>query len=71
MDSDMLKRHLALADEHIATGHKNLARQRTVIAELERHGHDTSEAIATLDLFEEVQAQHIADRARILSELGL
>jgi hypothetical protein len=28
MDREMLKRHLAQAEEHIATGDKNIARQR-------------------------------------------
>jgi hypothetical protein len=32
MDREMLKRHLAEAEEHIATGDKNIARQRDVIA---------------------------------------
>ena len=31
----MLKRHLAEAEEHIATGDKNIARQRDLIAQLE------------------------------------
>jgi hypothetical protein len=42
MDQEMLKRHLAEAEEHIATGDKNIARQRDLIAQLERDGHDTS-----------------------------
>ena len=31
---------MAQADEHVATGRKNIARQRAVLAELERDGHD-------------------------------
>jgi hypothetical protein len=33
MDREMLKRHLAEAEEHIATGDKNIARQRDLIAQ--------------------------------------
>ena len=42
MDREMLKRHLALAEEHIATGEKNIARQRDLIAQLEWDGHETA-----------------------------
>ena len=65
----MLQRHLALAQAHIETGYKNIARQREVIAQLERDGHDTASARDTLTQFEELQARHIADRERILREL--
>ena len=37
MDREILKRHLAEAEEHIATGGKNIARQRDVIAQLNGH----------------------------------
>jgi len=40
----MLKSHLAQADEHIATGDKNITRQRDLIAQLELDGHDTASA---------------------------
>jgi hypothetical protein len=35
MDQEMLKRHLAEAEKHIATGDKNIARQRDLIAHLD------------------------------------
>jgi hypothetical protein len=66
----MLKRHLAEAEEHIAVGEKNLARQRELIAKLERDKHDTAQARALLDQFEELQSMHLADRERILRELS-
>jgi hypothetical protein len=64
-----LMENLALADEHIALGAKHVARQREIIAELERDGHDTTKACALLAEFEELQAMHIADRDRLLGEL--
>jgi hypothetical protein len=70
MDREMLKRHLALAEEHIATGEKNIARQRDLIAQLERDGHDTASARTFLREFEQLQALHIAERERLLSELS-
>ena len=65
----MLKRHLAQAEEHVATGYKNIARQFRLIAKLQRGGHDTAKARAILDQFEDLQEMHIADRGRILREL--
>lgn len=38
----MLKRHLAEAEEHIATVDKNIARQRDVIAQVELADRDTA-----------------------------
>ena len=64
----MLKRHLAEAEEHIATGEKNIARQRDLIAQLERDGHDTASARNFLGEFEQLQALHIAERERLLRE---
>jgi hypothetical protein len=69
MDREMVERHLAQAEAHMETGYKNIARQREVIAHLEREGQDTASARDTLTQFEELQALHIADRERILREL--
>ena len=66
----MLRRHLAEAKAHVEMGSKTLARQRELIAELERDGHDSTQARAMLKQFEEVQAMHITDRERILRELA-
>ena len=62
MDREMLKRHLALAEEHIATGEKNIARQRDLIAQLERDGHDTASARTFLRQFEQLQAMQACFR---------
>jgi hypothetical protein len=70
MDRDMLTRHLAQAEEHIVIGVKNIARQRDLIASLKRDGRDTKEAQNALDQLEGLQTLHIADRERILKELG-
>ena len=69
-DRDMLKRHLRQAEEHIAKGEKNIARQWELIAKLERDKHDTAQARAILDQFQELQAMHLAERERILRELS-
>lgn len=45
-------------------------RQREIVAELERDGHDVSEARKLLVQFEELQAMHVADRDRLIDELA-
>ena len=60
---------LALAEEHVALGAKNVARQREIIAELERDGHDATQAWELLAQLEQLQAMHVADRERLLGEL--
>jgi hypothetical protein len=69
MDRALLQLHLAEAERHVAVGERNLLRQRYLIATLERDGHDTTDAVALLTSFSELQAIHIADRDRLLREL--
>jgi hypothetical protein len=62
--------HLEMAERHVAEGEQHLARQRKLIAELERDGHDTALAIELLHEFERTQASHIEERDRIRAELS-
>ena len=62
--------HLEQAERHVAEGEQHIARQRELIAELERDGHDTTTAIELLRTFEQSQAGHIADRDRIRAVLS-
>jgi len=66
MDQGVLQQHLAQAERHIAQGVVHLARQRVLIAELHRAGHDTDEARAILDSLMETQVLHQQDRERLL-----
>ena len=69
MDREILLQHLVLAERHIAQGKAHLIRQETLVAELDRNGHDTKEAEAILATLRQTQALHLQDRDRILSEL--
>jgi hypothetical protein len=62
---------LAQAEQHVAQGERHITRQRELIAELERDGHDVTAASARdlLRLFEELQIMHVADRDRYRREL--
>jgi len=66
----ILLEHLALAEEHIEIGARNIARQEKIIAELDARGRDTVVARRMLKNFEESQAMSFADRERIRAELG-
>jgi hypothetical protein len=69
MDRDRVLRHLAEVERHILQGETHLAKQLALIAELERHGHDTMGAQAVLTTMRETQAFHRQDRERILRKL--
>jgi hemerythrin len=55
---------LAEADRHVAEGEQHVARQREMVAELERDGHDAKAARELLRQFEQTLAMHVADRDR-------
>ena len=63
----MLERHLTQAEEHVALGEH---RQRELVGEMERDGHETTKARRLLATFEEMQERHRADRDRIWNELA-
>jgi hypothetical protein len=66
MDRWALLQHLAQAERHIAEGVVHLARQRALIAALDRAGHDSEEARAILDTLMETQIIHEQDHERLL-----
>ena len=50
---------------HVAIGEANIARQREIVAQLERGGHNSLEARSLLASFEEIQDMHVAHRNRL------
>ena len=71
IDRATLEQHLTLAEMHVAQGIEHIARQRELIAKLRRGGHSLLRATDTLAQFEDLLDLHIADRDRLLHELGL
>jgi hypothetical protein len=69
MDRATIAQHLAEAEGHVALGEQHITRQKQIIAELERDGHDTAEAKDLLSTFEATQVLHVADCDRLLEEL--
>jgi hypothetical protein len=72
MDRTVIEANLAQAEAHVALGEKHISRQREIIAEMERDGHDAVAANARdlLRLFVELQAEHVAHRDRLRNELA-
>jgi uncharacterized membrane protein len=69
VDREALQQHLARAEQHIAECEQHITRQREIIAQFERDGHDAATARQLLKTFEELLAMHIANRHRLLDEL--
>ena len=65
----MWERHLALAERHISEGEGTVVRQRQIVADLERDGHDSAMARALLQQFQQLLDLHVADRDRIRKQL--
>jgi hypothetical protein len=70
MDRQMVLDHLALAEQHIADGKTTIERQQTLIAELERGGHETTRSRELLSQFLQTQKMHEEDRKRLRRELA-
>ena len=69
MNRDLLLRHLAQAERHVARGNEHISRQESLIAEMDRHGHNTMDARKLLDTLRKTQALHRQDMERLLREL--
>src|SRR5689334_8188764 len=67
---EKIRRHLAQADDRVASGEKTIARQWAIVTELIRDAQDTSEARSMLSTFEQTLRLQIADRNRIRAELA-
>jgi hypothetical protein len=69
MDRQTLLDHLASAERHVSDAEIHIARQRELVAKMERDGHETGLARSLLLKFEELLAIHMADRERLRGEL--
>jgi hypothetical protein len=69
-DRKILSQHLTEAEEHVASGQRIVARQRELVAQLERHGHDSRQARELLAESQATLGHQIDDRNRLRAELG-
>jgi len=70
MAREMIMGHVACAEQHVKDGAVIVERQRGLIAELWRDGHETLRAAELLATLVETQRAHIADRDRLQRELA-
>jgi hypothetical protein len=70
MDRAMVEASLAQAERHVGEGARRVERQREIVADLNRDGHDAEEALRLLKQFKDLQAMNIADRDRLQRQIG-
>jgi hypothetical protein len=71
-DRAMIEKHLAQAEAHVLLGLGHIIRQKEILVQLERDGHEKS-AVAARDLlatFELTHKAHLEDRDRLRGELA-
>ncbi|MBP1887646.1 hypothetical protein [Sinorhizobium mexicanum] len=67
----IIERHLAEAERHFAEASRHVEKQRRIVAELERDGHDASLAHNVLETFLQSYTAHKAERDRLVQEKTL
>ncbi len=70
VDRATLADHLRLAERHVADAIVHVERQRHLIEELQRDGHDTAPSRELLALFEDMLRLHVEDRDRLIAQLA-
>jgi hypothetical protein len=70
MDRRLIREQLADAVRHVADGVRGAAEQRARVQRLERRGHDVSEARRLLAIVETTLAVRVAERDRLIAQLG-
>src|SRR5262245_65840088 len=67
MDRQMLMEHLSQAERHVAEGMVHVEKQRTLVENMARDGHDIRVHEALLRQFEETLGLHIKNRDQLQS----
>jgi hypothetical protein len=70
MDRKLTERHLALAQRHSANGQIRIERQQSIIAKMQRAGHNIALAERLLGVMMTSQSHHEEHRDRLLNLLG-
>jgi hypothetical protein len=70
MDRNTILDDLAMVSRHVTGGEQIIARQRELVAQLERDGRDASDAKRLLLQFQDAQSLHVAHRERLEKALA-
>ena len=71
IDRALWQEHLAQAERHVTLGETHIAKQRAIVAELERDRRDARIARDLLAELEQMQTLHVANRDRLREDLGV
>ena len=63
-------RHLSKLVDYLIAGARHIERQKAIIQELERDGHDAAQAQQTLQQMEELQKIYLSEKDRLIKELA-
>jgi hypothetical protein len=69
MRRETLERCIAVAEAHAAEARDDISRQRRIVNDLERNGHDTSGARSLLATFEDLQQAYVTTVAMLGKDL--
>lgn len=70
MDSRSIREQLAFAEEVVSRADEHVWKQRTLVVQLERRGHNAALARRLLTLFEEGYALHVMRYERLKAALA-
>jgi hypothetical protein len=62
--------HLSNLVDYLIAGARHIERQKTIIQELQRDGHDIAQAQQTLQQMEELHKIYLSEKDRLLKELA-
>jgi hypothetical protein len=71
MDYDQIEQRLVIAEQHATDGARHIEQQIRLIDELQRGGHDATQARQLLETMKEAQAMHEDERDRLALLLGV
>lgn len=71
VDRSLIINLLQAAEDHVASGASQIAKQRDLISQLGLAGEDATGAIAFLHEMQRTQEQHVDDRDRLRAELAV
>ena len=70
LNRSLQAQHLSNLVDYLIAGARHIERQKGLIKELERDGHDTAQAQQTLKQMEELHKIYLSEKNRLLKEVA-
>jgi len=71
VDRSLIISLLQAAEDHVASGARQIAKQRDLISQLRLAGEDATDAVSLLHEMQRTQEQHVDDRDRLRAQLAV